>query len=198
MTDLAANTVARGRRQVRPHRRPGIGGPLPFRCGGNSRRRHCRGGTITHMRQRNRLHGGLFGACTRAFLLVLGAAALAGCSVKANFGSAKEACDRFHEQVDAGQYGAVYESTSRGFQASTDRERLVGFLGRVGRKMGKCGQATVTFGGYQATTSGTFVTTTAARTCANGRLSERFMWVMDGGKAKLLRYNADSPLLLTD
>jgi hypothetical protein len=51
---------------------------------------------------------------------------------------------------------------------------------------------------HQATTSGTFVTMTSSRVCANGILSERFTWLMIGGKATLLGYNANSPLLLTD
>ena len=64
--------------------------------------------------------------------------------------------------------------------------------------MGKCGEATVAFGGYEVSASGTFVTTRSTRVCANGTLGEHFVWVMVGEKAKLLKYNADNPLLLID
>ena len=100
--------------------------------------------------------------------------------------------------MDGGEYSAVYDIAAKGFQAAGTRDNLVGFFRRVNRKMGKCGEGPVTFGGYQATTSGTFVTTTSARVCTNGTLSEQFVWLMVGGKATLLKYNADNPLLLTD
>ena len=38
----------------------------------------------------------------------------------------------------------------------------------------------------------------SSRTCANGKLEEQFVWLMIGGKATLLKYNANNPLLLTD
>jgi hypothetical protein len=100
--------------------------------------------------------------------------------------------------MDQGEYGAIYDTAAKGFQGSGTRENLVGFFKRVNRKMGKCGDSPVTFGGYQATTSGTFVTITSLRACANGALREEFVWLMVGGRATLLRYNANNPLLLTD
>jgi len=92
----------------------------------------------------------------------------------------------------------LYDTSAKGFQASGTRDNLIGFFTRVNRKMGKCGQSPVAFGGYQATTSGTFVTVTSSRVCANGTVDEKFVWLMIGGKATLLGYNANNPLLLTD
>jgi hypothetical protein len=123
---------------------------------------------------------------------------LSGCSFSADYGDAKNATEVFHRMMDQGEYAAIYDAAAKGFQASTTRENLIGFFRRVNRKMGKCGEAPVTFGGYQATTSGTFVTVKSSRTCANGSLSEEFVWLMVGGRATLLRYNANNPLLLTD
>ena len=65
--------------------------------------------------------------------------------------------------MDRGEYAAIYDNAAKGFQASGTRENLVGFLKRVNRKMGKCGDDPVTFGGYQATTSGNYVTMTSSR-----------------------------------
>src|ERR1044071_5241966 len=84
------------------------------------------------------------------------------------------------------------------FKRAGPAKTLSDFFTRVNRKMGKCGEGSVAFGGYQATTSGTFVTTTSSRMCANGTLSEQFTWLMIRGKAMLLKYNANNPLLLTD
>jgi hypothetical protein len=123
---------------------------------------------------------------------------LFGCSFSADYGDAKNATEIFHHLVDGGEYVAIYDSSAKGFQESATRENVVGFFKRVNRKMGKCGAAPAAFSGYQATTSGTFVTTTSSRACANGTLSEQFIWLMVGGKATLLKYNANNPLLLTD
>src|SRR5579863_2796494 len=130
--------------------------------------------------------------------LVFVTVVLCGCSISANYGDAKMAVDVFHHLIDADDYAAIYNNSAKGFQNAGARDLLLGFFARVNRKLGKCGVATVNFGGYQATTSGTFVTTTDSRVCDNGTLSEQFTWLMVDGKAKLLRYNADSPLLLTD
>jgi hypothetical protein len=128
----------------------------------------------------------------------IAAMALCGCSLSANYGDAKNATDGFHRSMDGGQYATIYDTAAKGFQTSGTRDNLIGFFTRVNRKMGQCGQATVAFGGYLATTSGTFVTVNSSRVCANGTLGETFVWLMSGGKATLLRYNANSPLLLTD
>ena len=64
--------------------------------------------------------------------------------------------------------------------------------------MGKCDRATVGFAAYRTSLAGTFVTTRASRGCTNGKLEEQFVWIMNRGKATLVRYNANSPVLLTD
>jgi hypothetical protein len=126
------------------------------------------------------------------------AVALCGCSFSANYGDAKNATAVFHRLMDGGEYAAIYGTATKGFQVSGTRDNLIGFLARVNRKMGKCGDATVAFGGYQATTSGTFVTITSSRVCASGTLGEQFVWLMAGGSVKLFGYNANNPLLLVD
>ncbi len=51
---------------------------------------------------------------------------------------------------------------------------------------------------YQASTSGTFVTTAGSRSCESGELNEELIWTMSHGRATLIRYSANSPLLLID
>jgi len=123
---------------------------------------------------------------------------LSACSPKADFSSAKDACVLFHRRVDRSDYGSVYDAAADGFRTSQNRELFVGFLKRVARKLGKCDDATISLSGVRATFSGTFLMTEATRTCANGQLQEQFVWQMVRGEARLVRYNANSPLLLTD
>ncbi len=141
-----------------------------------------------------------FGGATSRFavLFILTVAILMiGCSVKADYRSAKDASDRFHLQIDGGQYRAVYEAASNQFQVSLGREHLIGFLNEVGRRMGKCHGTAVGIAGYQLTSTGRLVLTTTTRVCANGDLRERFVWLMVDGKARLLNYKVDSPVLPT-
>ena len=123
---------------------------------------------------------------------------LSGCSFSADYVLAKAACEEFHRQIDQGEYAAVYGAALPAFQASVTKEQIVGMFKRIDRKLGKCSDAPVNFGGIQANTNGTFVTTTGARNCANGKLNEQFVWQIKDGKALLLNYTANSPLLLTD
>jgi hypothetical protein len=130
--------------------------------------------------------------------LFVAAIALCSCSFSADYGDAVNATNIFHRLMDGGEYAAIYDTASKGFQATGTRDTYIGFFTRINRKMGKCGDATVAFGGFNASSSGTFVTVTSSRVCANGTLGEQFVWQMVGGKATLLEYNANSPLLLTD
>ena len=76
--------------------------------------------------------------------------------MSANYEDAKNASNTFHHLMDTGDYAAIYDTSAKAFQASGTRENLIGFFARVNRKMGKCGEGAAAFGGYQATTSGTF------------------------------------------
>ena len=134
--------------------------------------------------------------CERLLLVVL--MFVSGCSPKADFSSAKDACVLFHRRVDRSDYGSVYDAAAGGFRTNQNRELFVGFLRRVARKLGKCDDATISLSGFRAPFSSTFVMTAATRTCANGQLQEQFVWQMVRGEARLARYNASSPLLLTD
>jgi hypothetical protein len=124
--------------------------------------------------------------------------ALSGCSFSADYAAAQASCRDFHRQVDQGEYGSIYDAGLPAFQAGATKEQIVGMFSRVSRILGKCGEASVNFGGIQATTNGTFVTTTGARNCQNGVLGEKFVWQMKSGQALLVQYTATNPLLLTD
>jgi hypothetical protein len=132
------------------------------------------------------------------FSLAISVIGLCGCSVSARYSDAQKAIEVFHRLMDNSEYGAIYDNSAKGFQAAASRDVSIGFFSRINRKLGKCGTATTGFGGYQATTGGTYVTINSSRTCANGELDEQFVWLMVGDKATLLKYNANNPLLLTD
>jgi len=100
--------------------------------------------------------------------------------------------------MDSGDYATIYDTSTRGFKAAVSRDVWIAFLTRINRKMGSCEAAPATFGGMQVSTTGTFVTTVSSRRCKNGKLNERFVWLVVGDSVGLLKYNGSSPLLLTD
>jgi hypothetical protein len=128
-------------------------------------------------------------------LVVLG---LCGCSTKADLQAATAASDNFHQQMASANFAAIYESTSDKFRTTTNRETLFGFLQRVNRKLGPCDQTSQQGFNVNYITVGKFVSLTYSRKCANAEVGEQFVWKIEGGKALLVRYNADSPVLLTD
>lgn len=133
-----------------------------------------------------------------AFIAVLTAFALCGCSASANVDIAKKATDAFHQQMSAGSYDAIYESTNSAFRSNGSREQINGFLKRVNRKMGDCGDSTLNGWNFNFNTAGNFVSLNYTRKCASGDLGEQFVWEIANGKAFLQRYQANHPSLLTD
>ena len=132
------------------------------------------------------------------FPLLLLLLVLCGCSAKVDYQAAKAASDNFHQQMAAANYGAIYDSSSSEFRSSASRETIVGFLQRINRKLGACGEASQQGFNVNYNTSGKFVTLSYSRKCANAALEEQFVWRVEGNKALLVRYNANSPVLLTD
>jgi hypothetical protein len=133
-----------------------------------------------------------------ALIAVLIAFVLCGCSASANVDIAKKATDAFHQQMSAESYDAIYESTNNAFRSSGSREQINGFLKRVNRKMGACGDSTLNGWNFNFNTAGNFVSLNYTRKCASGDLREQFVWQIANGKASLQQYVANHPSLLTD
>lgn len=135
---------------------------------------------------------------SKVWIPLVASVALCACSIPANYAGAKISSNAFHLLMDRGEYAAIYDSATPNFRAALPRDQLIAFLTRVNRKVGTCGEAPTSVLGYQVTTSGTLITTTSSRPCAQGVLNEQFLWLIVEGRAVLVRYNANSPLLLTD
>jgi hypothetical protein len=137
--------------------------------------------------------------------VLLSIVALAGCSVSAHFGDAsahfgdaKNATDLFHRRVDGGEYAVIYDTAGEDFKAGMARDKAIAFLAKASRKMGKCEAAAADVAASRVTLFSTVIITMSSRSCANGKLEEQFAWQMIGGKARLFKYKAINPLLLTD
>jgi len=119
-----------------------------------------------------------------------------------DFRQARTSTEAFHGRMDRGQYSEIADAASDGFRSGLTQDQLIGFLRRINLKLGTCSEGSSDLAGFQITTLGStpsrLVTTTSSRMCANGFLSEEFVWQIIGGRAVLLRYTATNPLLLSE
>ncbi len=126
------------------------------------------------------------------------ASVLVSCGSGKDFRTASAAVEQFHRQIAAEQDDAIYDAADARWKQAIDRQTSHKFFSRLRRRMGNCFQATNSSYRINFTTSGTFVNLQYATKCDQGNLDENFSWHISDGKAYLVAYNANSPLLLTD
>ena len=127
------------------------------------------------------------------------ALSLAGCMSQGDTKASDAAMAQFYQQVAAKDYGGIWDASAPGFQSSTPRDIFGGMMQRIDRKLGVCQPPVKQFNFHiNVGTDGTTISQGWQRTCANGPLAEQVVVLIAGGKAKILGYNAQSPLLLTD
>ncbi len=134
----------------------------------------------------------------KAMRALLGAWTLCACSMSKEVDIARRAADQFHQQIAAGQEDAIYNATDPAYKEFMSREAHDGFFARIRRKMGGFKGSTNTGYFINASTTGTLVRLQYKTQCANGELDEGFVWRIEGERAILVRYEANSRLLLTD
>lgn len=120
-----------------------------------------------------------------------------GCGMSDSFGAAKSAVIEFHSRMNAEQYDAIYDAADPAFRQALNREAAHNFFSLLHGKFGNYGSATTTNLDYNTTTEGRFVNMNCTATYNNGAVQEEFKWKINGGKAQLYNYNANSPLLLS-
>lgn len=107
------------------------------------------------------------------------------------------AVERFHQQLNDGIYGAIYEEADETFRENGRKEQLIDFLGAVHAKLGNAGAPTLRRVNISATPSGTYITSVYNTTFTRGEAVETFTWLKSGGKLVLNGYNIQSNALLT-
>ena len=131
-------------------------------------------------------------------LLLLAVIQLCACSMSKDTGVAEQAVKQFHEQMAAAQDDGIYDAADSRYKQAVTKEVSHGFLSRVRRKMGAITSTTRTGFRVNVTTSGNFVTLQYKTQCANGEMDETFVWNVENAQAQLVKYNVNSPAMLTD
>ncbi len=121
-----------------------------------------------------------------------------GCNPVESFGTAERATEVLYDRMAKGQVALIHSESTEGFRKVTDLAFFAGVTARLNRKLGACSAATTVSKNVTAFPTGVFVTLNKQRNCTGGVLSERISWQILGGQAKLVGYNANSPVLAVD
>lgn len=130
-------------------------------------------------------------------LLTLTIAGTSSCSLTKGKGIAEAAVKKFHDQYNAGKFGDIYQDTDDQFKKVTSEKELVDLLQAVQRKLGAVKTAKSSGWGVNTTTAGTMATLSYDVDFNEGRGTEQFVFHINGDTARLVRYNINSPLLIT-
>ena len=137
---------------------------------------------------------------TKPFLLIITfifAALTVSCSLTKGKEQGERAVEQFHQQFNAEQYQEIYRQGDDKFREAVSEAEFVEFLGAVKRKIGSVSKATQSGWHVNATMMGTVVTLGYEVEFSDGKGVEQFSFLVSGEQAKLLRYDVNSPLLIT-
>jgi len=133
-------------------------------------------------------------------LLLLSTLALAvtnSCSLTKSKEIAEAAVKRFHDQFNAGKYADIYSDSDEQFKKVATEQDLADLLQAVQRKLGTVKDVKGSSWGVNTTTSGIMANLSYDTDFTEGRAAEEFVFHITGNQAKLVRYNINSPLLIT-
>lgn len=130
----------------------------------------------------------------KLFVLVLWCFCAVGCTSRQMDGEIRTALaanEAFYKQISAGQYDAIYITSSDELKASTSHDSLITLLKTVNLRSGSCEPATLSLTSYHL--SGGIVDLAYVRRCKSGDINERFSWKIVNNQAVLNSYLATGP-----
>ena len=123
--------------------------------------------------------------------------AASGCSTSTDTKNAKQAVEKFHQQLDGEKFNEIYDASSKEFKKATSREEMVALLEAIHRKLGNIRSANSQGWNVNYNTSGSSVILTYATEYEGGKAEERFSFRLDGDEQPLLlSYNINSIALI--
>ncbi len=128
--------------------------------------------------------------------LLLMAVLLGGCSFVEDKDRGERAVARFHELFGTSRYSEIYVDTTEGFREAASETEFVEFLGAVRRKLGNVRESELTDIEVNWGSDGTTIWLSYETAYELGKATERFVWVVEGEKARLESYQIDSKDLI--
>lgn len=123
---------------------------------------------------------------------------LAGCSAGADMSAAESGIAKFHNQLNAGEFDAIYREASKEFKDATPDADFIAFLKAIHGKLGKFQSGKTVGWKVNYTTAGNIVALTHQATYERGEATESFIFRMKGKKAALHGYNINSTALIVN
>ena len=118
----------------------------------------------------------------------------AGCLNKADTAKVDAAESHFLGEVQAKQYGLIYDEAAPDLKDSVSRDDFVAMLQRIDAAHGDCKPAVKAFDIHvNANTNGYFTTQGYTSQCANGPLQFQLTTVLRKGVAQVAGYQAGAP-----
>ena len=137
----------------------------------------------------------------RFYFLILLTTAFAvfntACSLTKGKEQAETAVQQFHQQFNRAQYQEIYQQGDDKFKQAVTEAEFTQLLEAVHRKLGTVENADSNGWRVNATTMGTVAMVAYETRFSEGKGSEQFSFLINGEQAKLLRYDVNSPLLIT-
>ena len=121
---------------------------------------------------------------------------LCGCSMSEDTAVAEQAVPKFHEQLDAGRFAAIYDDSADELKKATTQQDFVAFLDAVHRKLGNTKSSGKTGWNVNYQTSGRFVTLGYKTTFDGGSAQEQFVFRLQDKAAVLVGYHINSTALI--
>lgn len=108
---------------------------------------------------------------------------------------ASTAVERFHQQLDAGDYEGICGEASDDFRTSGNHADLISFLDKIHQKMGD--SATTSLAGFHVhwTNGRLWVDEVSNTQFSLGQGQESFVWIVEQDQLHLYRYHITSPNL---
>jgi hypothetical protein len=133
----------------------------------------------------------------RSLEIIIGTLALTGCNPAADTKAADAGVVAFHQAMDAGRYGDIYDRASPEMKTSMSREEFIKFLAGLHGKLGAFQSGATTNWNDNSTTSGHYLSLERSAKFERGPATEDFVFRIDGAQARLAGYHINSNALIT-
>jgi hypothetical protein len=122
----------------------------------------------------------------------------ASCSVGRYKQAAEQAVDNFHSQLNEERYQEIYDNADELFRNAQSETEITNIFRAIREKLGPLTGKTQSGFGVEMKPAGTFVTLVYSADFVKGKATEKFTWRVVNEKAVLVRYDINSPSLVTD
>ncbi len=120
---------------------------------------------------------------------------IAGRGMYRNYGISSAAVEQFHQELDRGDYDAIWENATDGFRASGTHADEIKVFETVHQTMGVSGKTSSLGFHVNWQSNRVYVSHVFDTAFANGHGQESLVWVVEQGKPRLQTYHIESPLL---